>query len=64
MLDGKPFEAKFELLCWDGDVLVATWRSRGPDGEVTISKVHRDPLSTGPERDRNSRSGGNHGAHL
>jgi hypothetical protein len=24
-------------LCWDGDALVATWRSGGPDGEVTMS---------------------------
>jgi hypothetical protein len=56
VLDGKPFDAKFELrsdgrevaetdqgrrtvssLCWDGDALVATWRSGGPDGEVTMS---------------------------
>jgi hypothetical protein len=24
-------------LRWDGDALVATWRSQGPDGELTIS---------------------------
>jgi hypothetical protein len=24
-------------LRWDGDALVATWRSQGPEGEVTIS---------------------------
>jgi hypothetical protein len=56
MLDGKPFDSKFELLSdgrevtetyrerpivsslrWDADALVVTWRSQGPDGEVTIS---------------------------
>jgi hypothetical protein len=57
VLDGKPFESKFELLSdgrevatpldrgrrivsslrWDGDALVVTWRTQGPDGELTIS---------------------------
>jgi YD repeat-containing protein len=55
VLDGKPFESKFELLSdgrevattddrgrvstlrWDGDALVATWRTQGPVAEVTIS---------------------------
>jgi len=56
VLDGKPFESRFELLSdgrevaatdrgrptvsslrWDDDALVATWRTRGPDAEVTIS---------------------------
>jgi hypothetical protein len=56
ILDGKPFDSKFELLSdgrevtatfrerpivsslrWDGDALVVTWRTQGPDGEVTIS---------------------------
>ncbi len=56
ILDGKPFDSKFELLSdgrevtatyrdrpvvsslrWDGDALVFSWGSQGPDGEVTIS---------------------------
>ena len=56
VLDGKPFESKFELLSdgrevaetyrgrqvlsslrWDGDALVVTSRTQGPNGEVTIS---------------------------
>lgn len=41
--DGTPVEYTFELrsdrpgLRWDGDALVSTFRTQGPDGEVTIS---------------------------
>ena len=41
--DGKPVEYTFELrsdgpgLRWDGDALVSTFDTQGPDGEVTIS---------------------------
>ena len=41
--DGKPFEYTFELrsdgpgLRWDGDALVSTFDTQGPDGAVTIS---------------------------
>lgn len=41
--DGKPVEYAFELrsdgpgLRWDGDALVSTFATQGPDGEVTIS---------------------------
>ena len=41
--DGKPVEYTFELrsdgpgLRWDGDVLVSTFDTQGPDGGVTIS---------------------------
>lgn len=41
--DGREVTATYRerpivsRLRWDGDALVVTWRSQGPDGEVTIS---------------------------
>jgi hypothetical protein len=52
VLGGKPIETKYELqtdgrevegkgvvfsLRWDGDALVASWRIKRPDGEMTIA---------------------------